>query len=98
MDNEAVVYEWYDPLVINDDISEKLRSSRLSSLPENRKYDVIAILAAHDCFGSLNYQSLSGYLELEATIVDGRRFFRADEIKEIVGNGINFVGVGRTKR
>ena len=98
MDKDEVAYEWYDPLVINEDISEKLRSSRLSSLPENRKFDVIAILAAHDCFGSLNYQSLSRYLEREATIVDGRRFFRADEINEIINNGINFVGVGRTRR
>lgn len=95
LESNSIEYVWLDPLVFEDDVPQTLKDCRIKEILPEEKYDVIAVLAAHTSFGILNYATLAPSLKPSGTIVDGRRFFTPDEIKEFTENGIQYVGVGR---
>jgi nucleotide sugar dehydrogenase len=86
---------WYDPLVLEQDVPEDLRSTRIDNF-NGKKFDVVANLAAHEGSTYLEPDQIIELLSPKGVFVDGRRFLSSNEIEEISLNGIIYIGVGRS--
>ena len=86
---------WFDPLVLDEDVPHDLISTRITVL-EDKKFGVVANLAAHDGVTDLGSKQIIQLLSPNGTFLDGRRFLSTVEIDEIKSKGINYLGVGRS--
>jgi UDP-N-acetyl-D-mannosaminuronic acid dehydrogenase len=90
----GVSVTWFDPLVLDEDVPKDLLSTRIIALSEKR-FEVLANLAAHDGITNLDPQEITELLAPNGIFLDGRRFLNPSEIHAIKSRGINYLGVGR---
>jgi UDP-N-acetyl-D-mannosaminuronic acid dehydrogenase len=91
----GIFVTWFDPLVLDEDVPEDLISLRITHLSD-KKFDVLANLAAHDGITNLEPPQIIRLLLPNGIFVDGRRFLSHVEIDEIKLTGVNYLGVGRS--
>ena len=92
----GISVKWYDPMVLQEDLPDELRSIRLNDLP-NEKFDLLANLAAHDNYTKVDIDFCLRFLQNDGIFIDGRRFMNAFEIESLKKIGIRYVGAGRGK-
>jgi nucleotide sugar dehydrogenase len=86
--------QWYDPLVISDEVPEFLKARRISTI-ENSSWDLVANLASHEGETDLNTKQIRELLPTNGVFVDGRRFLIQREIEDLKLHNVLYVGVGR---
>jgi UDP-N-acetyl-D-mannosaminuronic acid dehydrogenase len=94
MVEDGIEFQWYDPLVISDEVPEFLQTRRISII-ENSTWDFVANLASHEGKTDLTTEAIKSLLNANGVFVDGRRFLSKNEIDELKMNGFSYVGVGR---
>lgn len=86
--------QWYDPLVISDEVPEFLKARQISTI-ENSSWDLVANLASHEGETDLKTKQIKELLPATGVFVDGRRFLTQGEIDDLISHRIVYVGVGR---
>ena len=91
----GIPVNWFDPLVLDEDVPEDLLLTRIKEL-NDEKYEVVANLAAHDGETDLNTDQIVRLLSENGIFLDGRRFLTSSEINNLKISGIRYLGVGRS--